>query len=311
MEDEKRQRHVVSVSIGSSERDHSVETEVLGVPFKVERIGTDGDVDRACEMIAGLDGKVDALGLGGTDLYITVGNKKYTLRSSIRMVRAAKKTPIYDGSVLKLSMEKEIVSQLCREGEYVNAGKKVLLVGAADRFGMAEGFHNCGCKMVYGDLMFNLGLPLPIRSMAALKTIAAIIAPVVSQMPIEMLYPTGDKQKTRTPKWEKYYEWADVVAGDFHMVYKYMPDDMRGKVIITNTTTAKNIQEFKKLGVATVITTTPEFSGRSFGTNVMEGVYSTILGKTRDNPPTVEEFRSLLKKQNIRPNITHLNGPGA
>lgn len=307
MENDKRQRRVVSVSIGSSERDHSVETEILGIPFKVERIGTDGDMDRALEMIKDLDGKVDAIGLGGIDLYIFIGNRKYVLRDCRRLADATKVTPTYDGSVVKISMEKEIIKMLINEGKYLRRGSKVLLVSSVDRYGMAEAFYRGGCDVIFGDFLFILNLPVPIRSLTGLKLLGNTVAPIVSQLPFEMLYPTGDKQNTRTPKWGKYFKWADVIAGDFHFIHRYMPDDMDGKIIITNTTTSKNLEDMKALGIKTVITTTPEFEGRSFGTNVMEGIYSTILGKTKKDLPTAEEFRKLLRQMGIKPRVVELD----
>ena len=39
-------KRVVSISLGTSKRDKRSETEFLGRPFIVERIGTDGDKDR-------------------------------------------------------------------------------------------------------------------------------------------------------------------------------------------------------------------------------------------------------------------------
>ena len=86
-----------------------------------------------------------------------------------------------------------------------------------------------------------------------------------------------------------------------------MPDDMAGKVIITNTVTAKDVEDMRERGVATLITTTPDFGGRSFGTNVMEGVYSVVRGKTRKDPPTIKEFRALLKKTDLKPRVLPLN----
>jgi hypothetical protein len=83
---------------------------------------------------------------------------------------------------------------------------------------------------------------------------------------------------------------------------------MRGKVIVTNTVTAKDVGDLKERKTATLITTTPEFGGRSFGTNVMEGVYSCILGKTRQNPPTEADFREFVKKMNMRPRIEQITG---
>ncbi len=307
MDNKEKQRHVVSVSIGSSERDHSVETEILGIPFKVERIGTNGDMDKALRMIKDLDGKVDAIGLGGIDLYIYVGNRRYVIRDCKKLANAAKITPTYDGSVVKISMEKEIIKMLFKEGKYLSKKSNVLLVSSVDRYGMAETFYKCGCNVVFGDFLFVLNIPLPVRSLTGLKLLGNCVVPIVSWLPFSMLYPTGEKQNKRTPKWEKYFKWADVIAGDFHYLYRYMPDDMEGKIVVTNTTTARNIEDMKALGISTVITTTPEFEGRSFGTNVMEGVYSTILGKKKGDPPTVEEFRSLLKKMGLKPRIVELN----
>ena len=42
-------KHIVSISLGSSSRDKRVETEILGQPIVIERIGTDGDQKKARE----------------------------------------------------------------------------------------------------------------------------------------------------------------------------------------------------------------------------------------------------------------------
>ena len=57
-------KRVVSVSIGSSTRDSKAIISVCGQEFSIERIGTDGDIDKAVELIKELDGKVAALGMG-------------------------------------------------------------------------------------------------------------------------------------------------------------------------------------------------------------------------------------------------------
>ena len=72
-------KRAVSVSIGSSKRDKAVEVELLGEMVRIERIGTDGDMDKAARLFAELDGKVDAFGLGGADLGLMVDNKWYPL----------------------------------------------------------------------------------------------------------------------------------------------------------------------------------------------------------------------------------------
>ncbi len=307
MNKSKKQRHVISVSIGSSERDHSVETDIMGVPFKIERIGTDGDIDKAIDMIKNLDGKVDAFGLGGIDLYVYTGNKRFAFRDALRIANAAKVTPVYDGGILKNSIEKEIIFQLARDGRYLSKNSKVLLVTGIDRYGMAEALCEVGCDVRFGDFLFSLNLPIIMKKMASLNFAGRSLLPIVTNLPFEIIYPTGKKQRTRAPRYENHFQWADVIAGDFLYIYKYMPENMTGKVIITNTTTAANVEALKKAGVSTLVTTTPELEGRSFGTNTMEGVYATILGKTRENPPTIQDFLVLFRRSGMEPRISVLN----
>jgi hypothetical protein len=42
-----------------------------------ERIGTDGDEERSRGWFAELDGRVDALGVGGVSLYLRLHGRKY------------------------------------------------------------------------------------------------------------------------------------------------------------------------------------------------------------------------------------------
>ena len=93
-------KRVVSVSLGSSKRNKSQEVEILGEKFSVERIGTDGDLKKFGDMFAELDGKVDALGVGGADIYVVVGEKRYAFRHILQLVARARKTPVVDGSGL-------------------------------------------------------------------------------------------------------------------------------------------------------------------------------------------------------------------
>ena len=84
-------KHVVSVSLGSSKRNAREEIEVLGQPFILERLGTDGDSKRMMELFNTLDGKVDAFGLGGADLYVVSGGKRYTFGN----VRKSQCSPLW------------------------------------------------------------------------------------------------------------------------------------------------------------------------------------------------------------------------
>src|SRR5512137_2449563 len=100
-------KRAVSISIGSSKRNKAVEVELLGETVRIERIGTDGDIEKAARLYQELDGKVDAFGVGGTDLGLMVDRHYYKLHSIQAMVRFVEKTPLVDGNGLKASLERK------------------------------------------------------------------------------------------------------------------------------------------------------------------------------------------------------------
>lgn len=300
-------KRIVSISIGSSTRDHRVETEILGEKFLIERIGTNGDIGKAIEIVKDLDGKVDVFGMGGIDLFLYGRkNKRYLLRSALPILKAAVKTPIVDGSGLKNTLERRVVKFVNEEYNIPFADKKVLLVCGMDRFGMAETFETLGSKVTYGDLIFALGIKIPINSLKTLHTIAAIFMPIVSRMPFKLLYPTGDNQDQNIPKYHKYYHNADIIAGDFIYIKKHIPLEMEGKIIITNTVTLDDIDFLRERGIKMLITSTPELNGRSFGTNVIEAVLLSLIdGRMQEATPAV--YEDLINKSGFKHRVEILN----
>jgi hypothetical protein len=298
---------VVSVSLGSSSRDKTTRAAFLGHQVELSRVGTDGDLARAAGMIAELDGEVDAIGLGGIDRYLCAGNRKYEIREARRLVNAARSTPVVDGSGLKLTLERRIVNQLAVSFTATPlAESKALQVSAVDRWGMAESLAEHAKAIVFGDLMFGLGIGIPLRSIGAVRRLARVIAPVIVQLPFKVLYPTGDKQKEHKPRFTEYFLWADWICGDFHYIRRNLPQRLDGKVILTNTTTADDQQLLKDRGLAYLITTTPVIDGRSFGMNVLEGCLVSLIHQQGDLVSS-EMMEIYLNKLDLQPAITPLN----
>ncbi len=271
-------KRAVSISIGSSKRNKAVEIDILGERVSIERTGTDGDMDRAAQLYRDLDGKVDAFGVGGADLGLMVDRHWYPLYSVHKMVADIKITPTVDGTGLKSTLEKKSALVLKKTLGEKFAGKKALVMTGVDRWGMLESFVNAGYECVFGDMMFSLGLPFALRKVNSIKTMAALLMPVVGRVPFNWVYPTGKEQEKRTPKYAQWFEWADVVAGDCHYIRRYMPYQMKDKIIVTNTTTQEDMKIFREAGVKYIVTTTPVLEGRSFGTNMMEAAILAAAG---------------------------------
>ncbi len=301
-------KRVVSISLGSSKRNKSHVVSLLGEEFTIERIGTDGDMEKFSAMFRELDGVVDAIGVGGADIYVVVNEKRYAFRQIKKIADQCTKTPVVDGSGLKHTLERETIRRLIKDGVVDFKNETTLLVSAVDRFGMAQALVEAGGKVIFGDLLFGLGLPFPIRKYKWVALIGTLTLPLITKLPFKWFYPTGEKQDSRTPKFPKVFNEAGVICGDWHFIKRYAPDKLTGKTIITQTLRTADLDWLKTTGAWRAITTTPVMAGETFATNVMEGVLISLLGKRPENT-TEKDYLDILAKLDWKPNILVLNEP--
>jgi hypothetical protein len=296
-------KHIVSVSLGSSTRDHRATVKLLGEDFDISREGVDGKLDVAIARVSALDGTVDAIGLGGIDVYLYAGKHRFALRDGLRLLNAAKTTPVVDGSGLKNTLEREAVRFMQEELGISLAGKHVLMVSALDRFGMAQALVEAGADVLFGDFIFALDKDIAVRDLHTFEEMAEKYLPDACKLPFQFFYPTGKKQeKPPQPKYPRYYAEADIIAGDFHFMRAFMPDRLDGKIVLTNTVTQANLDELRDRGVKMVITTTPDFGGRSFGTNVVEAALLALLGKKWEDV-SAADYERVLHDLHLRPRV--------
>ncbi len=302
-------KRAVSVSLGSTSRDHRVVVELLGQQIEIERIGTNGSVRRAKQLYeefdSGVHGPVDCLGVGGAVLSIDTRERSYTLPAVQAMVAGVWQTPVVDGSGFKNVVERRMAQRLLYEiGEEIYP-RTVLVSAAADRLGLALSFQEAGFELVLGDLMFALGLPIPLHGLDAFDRALNLLGPLLRFLPMSMLYPTGEREDVNKPRFGRWFRWAKVIAGDCNYTTRRMPLDMRGKIVATNTTTPRDVELFRERGVRYLATSTPRMGERSFGTNLMEATLVALSGQGRTLP--ADEIEALIDELGWGTEILRLN----
>ena len=297
-------KRAVSVSLGSSARDKQVTITLKNEQVRVERIGTDGDVEKSRRLFAELDGVVDALGVGGVDLYLRLKGREYPLHAALKLVQDVHQTPVVDGRGLKHTLERRVFELAAPQIGDLPRFRKAFVPVAADRLGLAEAMADVADEVIIGDLMVALEIPIPIRGIPSYHRLARVLFPAVSHFPMSLLF-YGSGGDEHEPKYQRYWEEADLIAGDFLFMRKHVPDDLSGKTVVTNTTTAENREFLRERGVGLVITTTPRYEGRSFGTNMMEAALTAYAGKGR--PLTDAELNALIDELDLRPSVERLN----
>lgn len=300
-------KRIVSVSLGSSRRNHKHILEAAGEKVELERIGTDGDLKQAIRLIEELDGKVDAIGLGGISMYLYAAGRRYILDEARRLASHAKRTPVVDGAGIKQNIEGKLAGIFEEKSGEKLAGRKALIVSAVERYAMAESLVTAGCQLLIGDLIFALGLPIPIYSLRTLDRVGKLLLPLICRLPIDLVYPTGSKQEEQKSKKKatRYLEEAEVITGDFHYIRRYLPEKLDGKVIISNTVTQADRELLAKRGASWLVTASPELGGRSFATNILDALVVAVSGR-RPEELTAADYEECLKKLSLYPRVENL-----
>jgi hypothetical protein len=153
-------------------------------------------------------------------------------------------------------------------------------------------------------------VPYPIRSLAELQRLSRRLVREMVKLPLRMLYPTGAAQDAAPEaRFPEQYAANRLIAGDFHLIRRYLPAQLDGQAILTNTTIATDRADLRRRGARWLFTTTPLLEGRSFGTNALEAAMVAVLGR----PPAelvAEDFDQLLDAMDYRPEIMDLAAAG-
>mgnify|MGYP001035979688 CR=1 FL=1 len=230
LKESKTDKNVLSISLGSSMRNSQREIEIARTKVGMFRVGCDGNFELARSLLEEFDGdpRISAFGLGGIDLWM--GKRRYIPKHAISLVKNIKKTPFFDGWGLKDTLERRAIQYL--EGVFPLKGKKALVVSGIDRFGIAEELERSGCRVIYGDIMFTCNLPIPISSLSlrVLDLMTGLALKIGKHLPFDSrhysrFYPLGEEQEKDTPRFKRFFDKVDIVAGDFLYIKRFNPED--------------------------------------------------------------------------------------
>ncbi len=303
-------KEIVSVSLGPASRDYEFSTRMFDQDVRVQRFGVDGDVRRARELVAHYDGQVDAIGLGGMNIYFEVGRRTYVHQQVQQIASAASTTPVVDGVHLKNTLERWAISRVAQEQPDLFGHRRVFVVSGIDRYGMAQVLSGYTDQILFGDPIFQLDLPFALRSLKQLERYAGLVLPTLCRAPYSRLCPVGLEQDLRTPRGTKHFARAHIIAGEFAYIRRFAPDSLRGKTVITNTLSASDVEDLQARGVESLITFTPPLSDEHpfVGTNVIEA----ILVSCMDRPLAEirkDDYLNMVARSELEPHITVLNEP--
>ncbi|MFH2065583.1 MAG: dehydrogenase [Pseudomonadota bacterium] len=307
-------KQIVSISLGSSKTDYEFETEFLGQDFNIKRLGTDGDLEKAAEMLLQWDKNADAIGLGGVKFPYGMGPRYLKKKHLDKLERlgAQIETPVTIGSRLRdVSFEWCLRFIQYKFGNYFD-NARVLFLSGMDNYRIAKVMSEFTDNLTFADPIFENGIAKFLGSLKDLKSYAHGVHELLQWIPSKRLSSSVVPLKA----WNDYIikkamQKANIIVVPGYGFYQYLEDksleELGGKTIITPTAYDDRIEFLKERGVDVIIDTTPKILERVVAPNVLEALIIAALGRNRDQIRK-DDLLEIISKQKMDPRVVYPSG---
>ncbi len=299
-------KQVVTVTLGSSKRDFSFETEFLGHPFQVRRLGADGDTNKAWDLMRRHQAKADAIGLGEVGDHHHVGQDTVTNRETQRLLKVVTRVPVTTGARLRRLLQVRAVRYVQNHlGNYFN-NNLVLFLSGIRNYDMAVALSDYTPNLKFADALAQTGAPKMLTSLRQLELYARGSDWVLSGKPGELLESalSGLKSKLMVREVAK----AHVVVGTMAELKAVgRPGNLAGKTIITSAVDDEAFAFFKDCEANLVIDVSPQLFEHVVGINVIEAMILATLRKAHE-VVSDDDLAEIIDELDIRPRLLHPTG---
>lgn len=305
---------IVSVSQGSSQHDYDLETTFLGQPFRIIRVGTDGDLSRAEEVLESVRDTADAIGLSMINDHYEVGREQLENPSTARLEACVPDKPVTTGAGLRAILQEWAVRHTQSELGHFFDNARVLFMNGQAGYRIAGALSEHTGNLFFADPYTDFGVPRLLTSLKQLETYTSLTAPVmfrpravkaVETVLRSPLYRLGEKLVKGSL--HKAVSDAHVIVSTIDDLKQFSQEDLDGKTVITSRVTEAALDWMRSRQVAMVVDYSPWLEGRPLGVNVMEAMISASLSRTPDQLGP-DDYLDVIQSLGIEPRILYPNG---
>jgi predicted amino acid dehydrogenase len=306
---------ILSISLGDRINDYQFETEFLGQDFLIQRIGTNGDLNRAAELMVEYDGKVDMFGLGSFQFPPTIGpsSTRNGINGQIQKLSQAIQTPLTNGYALrKVAYEWALRHVQFKYGGNFFNNSKLLFMSGMTQYTYAKVLSEFSDNLRFADPVLEHGIPKFLNSLKELELYAKGAHDVLNFLPGK----TVTSALLPAKMWNEHLmrkaiQKAHMILVTHHDFMKVLgdctPAELRGKTVISSTIYDNRIDFLKNRGVDTIIDGTPKILEHVVGIDVLEALITVALGKTSEKVSS-DDLLEVIAEQRMDPRVIFTRG---
>ncbi len=308
-------KRIINISLGISKDDYDFKTKFLKQNFHIKRFGTDGNLERAADMLLKWNKKADAISLSNIKFPYTLGSSEMMEDETKRLheLGLQMQTPVTAGDAMRTVIHEWAIRHLqFKMGNNYFDNTRVFFFSGLVNSTLAHALSDYTNNLVFADPILEHGIPRFLNSMKDLELFAKRIHGILQLVPSKgLLSPVGRMKIWNEHSEGKTIKDASIIVVPYYDFYRYMDkctvEELLGKIIITSTAYDDRISFLKERGVDTIIDTTPKILKRVVGMSVLEAMSIAALEKPQ-NQVTNDDLLEIISDQRMEPRITYLSG---
>ena len=302
-------KHVVSVTMGSSKNDFTFETDFLGQPFTVSRVGADGDESQAWELLRRHQAKADAIGLGMIRDHHDVGTRRIVHADTERMLGVVTRVPATTGAALRRLLQVRAVRHVQKQlGNFFNNNKVLFLSGVVN-YDMAVAMADYTPNLRFADAVLQTGAPKMLTSLNQLEVFARGARLAESVLPLRTLSTVmPGLSAVKSSLVRKQIRDSHTVVGTFDDLKQFMEDGaLKDKTVITSAGDDERFAAFKRWEANLVVDVSPTLFDHVVGTNTIQAMILAALNMSSEELADAD-LEDIIRELAIKPRLLHPTG---
>ncbi len=308
-------KQIVSISLGNSRDDYEFVAQFLNQDFTIKRIGTDGDVDLASELLEQYDKEADAIGMGGLDFNYSIGSSRALEKQKMKVDQLKSRigSPVTTGEMLRrVSFEWAIRHLQFKLGNNYFNHRKVLFLSGMSSYNIAKVLSEYTDNISFADPIYENGIPKFLNSLSELEMYAKGVHDALEWVPSKRFAASAMPVRA----WNEYIirkaiQKANIVVVPAYGFEEFLKnctlEELGGKTIISATVYEDRIQFLQERGVDVVFDCTPKILEQVVGFNVLEAMISAALDIPLDRL-TEDDLLEVISEQRMDPRQIYPQG---
>jgi predicted amino acid dehydrogenase len=299
---------IVNVSLAGSARDYDRHVTFLNQDFHLRRIGTDGDVEAAEELVRKWAVDSDVIAVTGIREARASGLYDGDLEAVERVKRATRMVPVTDGHSLRDVLQEWSIRWVQSEmpGYYTNA--RVVVLGGMNHARSIRILQEYTQNFEFADPLLRLDV---LRRMDANPLLG--LAANVGMWPVRQL-PGAVRSKVKAPGHRvssslarRALKDAHVVVATYEELMAFGVGDLRGKSIVTSSISDDRLAEIAEHDVDMVLDSTPQPFDFTITAAVLEAMMLAASGSPMGRL-TNDDLLDMIVSAGLEPRMLYPHG---